>query len=69
MHEVDAVLLRLSRTLSSAGYQEEMFDVSVQELGFAPQSRSRRKRLRLLARYRVMVSEIFGVEHLRHFDR
>ena len=61
---VDDVLLALHRTLASAGFANEALDLSIDVLGPAPQSRSRKRRLELLARTPVLYAEVFGVEAL-----
>lgn len=69
MRDLEEVLLSASQALSSAGFGGEALDLSIEELGTAPQSRSRRRRLRLLTRLRVLACEVYGVEFLRHLDR
>ncbi len=69
MRDVDDVLYSISRYMSGIGYQGEMLDLSVDYLGPAPQSRSRKRRLALLAAYRVFLLERGGLEVVAMFDR
>lgn len=61
---VDEVALRLSRALSSAGFSEEVLDLSIDHLGIAPQSRDPQKRVRFLVDLRILFQSVFGVEAL-----
>lgn len=69
VRDLEDTLFAISRYLGSTGYLSEVLDISVDFLGTAPQSRSRRKRLALLEAYRLFVIEHFGVETVRYFDR
>lgn len=70
MRDLEATLHHAFVYLAAIGWAGEALDLSVKCLGPAPQSRSREKRVKLLAEYRLfMLDHEFHLDAIAHFDR